>query len=212
MKTIFLCEQGSADYERASAFAKRIYRDELSFILDDPPEIFVAIEDPDRSIRGAIGLNRQLTRSLFLNDRRVMEHLTTYDHGAIAEQSVLALERTELGLPILLATLASVAHHRKIPWIVFAGIDVSLRTLDRIGLSVNAICDADQATLRDDERSNYVKWFSLYTPIVCTIATAQARDVCIQLLERWKHRVRLSEELTRELEITEHLDREVVHR
>lgn len=193
MKTICLYERGEPGYEIAAAFAKRVYRDELAFILDDPPELFLAIENEQASVQGAIGMNRHLTRTLFLEDPRVMRVLQKDGLDETAEQSVLALEGAELALPIFFAVLAAIAYERQIDRIVFAGINVSLRTLERIGFAIREICPADPATLHEDEKSNYVKWFSLYTPIVCTVETKDARAIALRLLQRWKHRIALSE-------------------
>lgn len=205
MKTIVLLTPGTPEYANALAFAQRIYREALSFQLTHGPELFLAILDGD-AVSGVIGLNMQITNSLFVRNPHIQEWLASRRSRTIAEQSVLALERTEIGLPLLFAVLAALAETRRISGIIFAGIDVSLRTIAHLGLSVEEIAPADRQVLRKEERTDYAKWFSLYTPIVCVVNTADATTIAARALRRWHHRITLSRELAETLAIPVYLD------
>lgn len=205
MKTIVLLAPGTPEYANALAFAQRIYREALSFHLTHGPELFLAILDGD-TVSGVIGLNMRITNSLFVRDPHIQGWLTDRRTRTIAEQSVLALERTEIGLPLLFAVLAALAETSDISGIIFAGIDVSLRTIAHLGLSVEEIAPADQQVLRREEHPDYAKWFSLYTPIVCVVNTANATEIAARTLRRWNHRITLSRELAEMLAVPVRLD------
>lgn len=200
MKTLEYYVAGEAGYDRSARFAARIYKEKLDFTLTHFPEFLFAIEE-DEVVFGVIGLNHGIHNTLFTNDKTLMNTLTSQESsmGPLGEQSILAIDGCSIGLGMLIATFGEYAYYKGIEGIVFAGIDVSLRTIAHLGFNTLILSPADRHVLPLDEQENYAKWFSLYTPIVAILPTCEAPKISMHELERHKKRIRLQGKFEKEI-------------
>lgn len=200
MKTLEYYVANETGYDRAACFAAKIYREKLNFHLTHFPEFLFAIEE-NEMVLGVIGLNRNIHNTLFTCDAPLMKTLATKasQMGHLGEQSILAIDGCSIGLGMLIATFGEYAYYTGIDGIVFAGIDVSLRTIAHLGFNTVILSPADRHVLPLDEQENYAKWFSLYTPIVAILPTCEAPNISMYELERHKKRIRLQGKFEKEI-------------
>lgn len=181
MKTMHLIEQSDHDYAKACAFAQRIYTKQLSIHISHFPEQLFVIMDGE-TIVGCMGLNRALTFDLFLNDTRVRRMLHTYpSRTRVAEQSVFALEGFCAGVPLLISSVALYAHYSGIDRIAYAAIDVSRRTIERLGFPIHECGPVTLDVLMPGDRENYRRWYETHHPTTCILDTRAAPEVALTL-------------------------------
>ncbi len=196
MKTITVYKEHDAGYSETCALAKRIYKEQLSFSLEHFPELLFAIVD-ETHVVGCMGFNTSLTSPLFHSDTRVRAlQKQSGPFTLFGEQSVFALEHCSVGVPLLIAVVAEYAQSIGISRIAYAGIEVSMKTIEHLGFQVTKCGDVDLDLLPFHERSNYEPWNETYHPITCVLATDNAAAITHNLLTRFAHRVCLSEQLS----------------
>lgn len=203
MKIVELYTAADPGYKETCQFAERIYADQLSFTITHFPEYFFAIRDED-VIAGCIGLNSKLTSPLFLNDQNVQRVISESDPKTLfCEQSIFALDNYSLGVPILISVVTEYAFSLGIDKLVYAGIDVSRRTIAHLGFLVTECGPVDLSTLPPAERGKYELWKRTQNPVTCILDTKDAPRISLSTFSSHSHRVRKSETLTASLRTNE---------
>ncbi|MFT7506913.1 MAG: hypothetical protein ACI92I_000049 [Acidimicrobiales bacterium] len=201
MKKIELFGSDSAGYPAVSTFAQEIYWSKLSFSLNHFPELFFAITEDDH-ILGCMGLNTNVRSPLFLNNFYFKQYTANQGKNIkISEQSVLALNRYSLGLPILISVTAAYAHSIDIQRIVYAGIDVSCKAIESLGYQVTKCGQVDLGTLPHQEQKNYIPWRETYNPEIYILDTQPSNTICSLLMERLQTKIKMSANLRRLIQL-----------
>jgi hypothetical protein len=190
VKTLGFAPRGEANYDAAAVFAAHIYDTKLELTIAHTPDYFVTLTDETDAVIGCIGLNNGVHHSLFTRDPPILALLNARRATGrrIVEQRVLANKARD-ALPLLLASIILVAHRLGANELCFAGIDVSIRTLQNSGFVFDQLGSANRDALMDEERADYARWFSLFTPIICVVSTAQAEAIFPLLLEHVKDQI-----------------------
>jgi len=199
MKTIELYQQKDPQYAAVCTFAQRVYQQQLSFCITHFPEYFFALRDGVQIV-GCIGLNSELSSPLFLNDKRVRAVMQELPPSTrFCEQSIFALDHYSLGVPVLIAAITEYAQALGIDKLVYAGIDVSRRTIAHLGFPVIECGSVDLCVLPQEERKKYELWNTTQHPVTCMLDTTNAPAIAYATLKRHAHRIQKSEKLSASL-------------
>lgn len=178
MKSFSFTRRGEPDHDAAGAFAARVYREELAFDLRSLPDVFFVLRS-NGAVVGCIGCNHDLHCPLFRFDPRVREFLNGIWAGrTVIEQSVLAVSKSPIALPLLVSAVSSYAHYAGADGLLFAGIEVSTRTVSKLGFALERIGIADKRVIPPEELPNYELWFTLHDPILFLLRTDTAPEHC----------------------------------
>lgn len=191
MKIIEAHRKEEVGYEKVFNFAKEIYLKDLSFTLIKPPDFLFSAND-GLKIFGCIGLNVSVKLPLITRNPN-LQHLAS--DKSVAEQSVLAVDNCSRCLPILIAVLARYAHYLGFKKMVFAGIGVSIKTVERLGFSFTEYWPVQQQFLLPEEKPIYAKWFSLYKPVICVGEISLSVEIIKNVLNKFNNYAKLSENL-----------------
>ncbi|MEK7802353.1 MAG: hypothetical protein AAB276_07860, partial [Pseudomonadota bacterium] len=145
---------------------------------------------------GCMGLHDGLTADMFSKDARVKTMIDSYHPGTrVGEQGVFVIEHFCPGVPLLIALVSEYAHYCGIQKIAYAAIDVSRKTIDRLGYRVDVCGVVDLDTFPVSERPNYVRWHTMHNPLLCILDTTDAPRIASELPPSITRRVRLSGKL-----------------
>ena len=198
MKTVEIHSKGSVGYEEAMSFARRIYRDRLSATLtaSHEPDVMFAVREGGR-MTACMGINRTIHNGMIRGDSRVRFALRTVDHGA-AEQSILAIEQCSVALVSLVSLVAQYARTVGFSTIVFMGIAVSLKTIERLGLNLRILGPVDRSLIPAGHEHIYDQWLRDHDPQVCVVDTGSA-GIASNLFRKLANKFVIGPELIRAL-------------
>jgi hypothetical protein len=195
MKTIELYTKTDYKYAEVCAFARRIYARQLSFTITHFPEYFFAVTEGEE-IMGCIGLNSTIRSPLFLNDPRIQDVIKqTGPNVHFCEQSIFALDRYSLGVPLLIAVITEFAESLGAQKLVYAGVDVSRKTIARLGFEVKECGPTDITAIPLPERTKYMHWQQAQHPVTCVLSTKGAALISSRTFNTYAHKVKKSKRL-----------------
>lgn len=194
MKSIELTLPDEPLYERACAFAKEVYAEELSMQLTHFPEVIFAIADSTKVV-GCMGMNRALHSPLFVNDTRLSHIRNAEPAVAYCEQSILALRHFSIGLPLLISVAARYALVHQKDRVVYAAIGVSQKTIKHLGFQTQEYGKVDLDLLPREIRKEYETWYHTFDPMCCFLETHNADVISTALLNRLAGKIMLGPRL-----------------
>lgn len=186
-------------YGQVWDFAHREYISRLSAdVLHKPHQFFAAmVED---QVVGCLGLNDNVVSSIFLNDLRFQRLQHSWKPGVRAiDQSFFTVTGYTIAVPALIAVAAAHSECIGISKIAYAGIDVSCRTIDRLGLEVTNLGPANLKLVSEEMQQVMSVWHKQFNPVVCVMDTHGAREITLSILDRHKCRVQIDKSLDLEI-------------
>ena len=195
MKTVSLIQQSHAQYPEVISFANQVYERELGSGAAYKPTWFFTLFADD-TVRGCLGLNRTVVSRLFRNDIRLRQWQSTH-RGQMCDQAFFAVDRVPFGVPALICAAAAFAETVGIRYIVFAGINATCRTIDKLGFKVRVIGETRIDIVPDDMQQTLSLWQQSHQPVTCVLDTAGSQEICTNVFHRHHKRVALDSTLSK---------------
>ena len=163
------------------------------------PDMFFTACDKNQVV-GCIGLNTRLRIPLFLNDKRLTNFKNEVSPDArLVDQAYFALDKHSVLLPTLIVLMVAYAEYMGVRWVACAGIDVTLRTFEKLNLDVIKLGQTDISIVPKPMQKHLKAWHKEKEPVTCLLSTAGVREKCSKVLERHRCRVKLSDTLSNKL-------------
>lgn len=180
-------------YEAACSFAHRVYKKELAFNLVEYPQLLFVISN-NQEIQGCMGLNTRITFPAFLNNANFNTMVTSNKSHTLGEQSILAVQRHNLGLPLLISVVVQYAKSIGIEKIAYAGIPVSQKTISHLGFKVATCGMVDIACFPREQQHLYAQWMTL-NPVVYLLDTSSACTIFSATHQKFSKKIKIGARL-----------------
>lgn len=195
MKKIEIYLPTHPQYQQVYDFANAVYKQTIFAEARTPPDVFITVVDND-NIYGCIGLNTDVTSSLFQNDTRFEKAVRKYAPSIhIGEQNIFAVQHFPAGIPLLFAAVGAYAHYINIQKIAFAGIPMSCKAVSQLGFNVQTIGETPLSVFTDEEQKKYRYWLEHFRPLSCILDTRNAPYICQKVMQRFSRKAELSSAL-----------------
>lgn len=189
MKSVNITARGSSRYVHLCEFSEERYLKDLKLKITNYPDIFVyAMKGKD--IVGCMGLNLTVKSPLFKEDLSLLRVLSTRNIDNYAEQSIFVVESNNpVCVPLLIATTAMYSHFIGINHLVYAGINVSCRTIEKLGFDTTKIGETSIDCLSPKMRENYRNWHEMHNPVTYLLDTNKAPQIFYDFFYRFRKKV-----------------------
>ncbi len=188
MKLVNITFRGTSMYQQLCEFSSRRYLEDLKLKISNYPDIFVYATSK-KGIEGCMGLNQRIRSPLFKEDLSLLRNLSADDVNC-GEQSVFVVERrSPTCVPFLIAVTAMYGHYLGMTHIVYAGIDVSCRTIEKLGFDTKKIGKTSIDCLDERTRENYRNWHDAHDPVTYLLNTGKASAILNKLVERFQNKI-----------------------
>lgn len=195
MKIVECYTPQDSGYEDVCRFAQSVYTEEISLRITRYPDVLFAITD-DSQVFGCMGLNTDLHFPLFLNDQRLLRIISeSRADTRFCEQSILALNKCSMGLPILISVVANFAQNLGLHKVVYAAISVSKKTIQDLGFDAIEYGNAELALLPQHLQEIYACWHRMYNPVCCLLDTANAPIILDRVMSRFSKKIKCGNRL-----------------